>query len=111
MKKARVIITIIILLALASTSYGITNTVFSDIDNDGDMDFYLRALVQNNINALYWLNATDGIGAIPGVTRGYFADMTGNGREDLFISRAGMTDYVYRKDAGKKFTNITNTSL
>lgn len=99
---------------LSLPAFAITNTVFSDIDSDGDLDVYLETILQNDGGMVFTirnLTTTSGIITIPGVTRGYFADMTGDGLEDLYIVRGGAQNFLYLRTGSGTFTNSTSTSL
>lgn len=105
---------LLILLLLCTSAFAVTNTVFSDIDSDGDLDAYLETILQNNGSMTFIirnLTNTSGIVTIPGVTRGYFADVTGDGLEDLYIVRAGAQNFLYIRNGSASFYNATNTSL
>jgi pimeloyl-ACP methyl ester carboxylesterase len=105
---------LVLLLLLCVPVFAITNTVFSDIDGDGDLDVYLETILQNNGSMTFIirnLTNTSGIVTIPGVTRGYFADVTGDGLEDLYIVRAGAQNFLYIRNGSASFYNATGTSL
>ena len=107
---------ILILIVLTITVLGYTNTIFSDIDNDGDIDLFLEHLIENKNTGTSFvrLNATDGIGNIVGVTQAYFIDTSDppDGLDELlFIMREGRVDFLYRNNFDKTFTNITGTAL
>ncbi|MBW3019120.1 alpha/beta fold hydrolase [Candidatus Woesearchaeota archaeon] len=110
MIRKRLVLFWLIFLALAVSSFAIQNTIFSDVDNDGDLDFYLEVLIrtQNHYN-FYYLNGTDGIGNIANVKQGYFVDMNSDGFEDLYIVRRGAPNYLYYRTGNVRFTNMTST--
>lgn len=101
---------VLCLISLVPAASAFTNTVFSDIDGDDDLDFFLEFMVENTGSKLVNISASDGIGIIAGVSRGYFVDVDGDSDEDLFISRSGQ-NFLYRNNRDKTFTNITNSSV
>ena len=113
--KNKTILTTILIIILATAAQGITNTIFSDIDNDGDLDLFLEHTIENRGASGFWrLNKTDGIGNIIGVTQAYFIDTSDppNGLDELlFIMREGRTDLLYQNNFDKTFTNVTGTAL
>lgn len=102
-----------VVLVLASLSaHALTNTVFNDIDGDGDLDVYLTVLLENNLpTSFILLNASDGIGNVANVTQGYWVDMDGDSEEDLYIVRTGVDNVLFTNDGDKTFTNVTNATL
>jgi pimeloyl-ACP methyl ester carboxylesterase len=108
----RITITLLFILVITTSSYAIQNTVFSDVDNDGDLDFYLEVLIRTaSQNRFFYLNGTDGIGNIANVKQGYFVDVNGDNREDLYIVRNGSPNYLYLRTGSARFTNATSNWL
>lgn len=99
-------------LLLMVSAVATTNTIFTDLDGDGDLDVFLEVLLENTGGGNFtFKNASDGIGNIPNITQGYFVNVDGDGDEDLYIRRDGFQNFLYRNNGDETFTNITNTSL
>jgi len=112
MRRATRLWTFALILLLASVSaQALTNTHFSDLDGDGDLDMFLETLIENRAGPTFVsLNQIDDIGNVSNVTQGYFVDVNGDGDEDLYIVRASLHNRLYLNDGDKTFTNVTNTS-
>ncbi len=110
--KNKIIVLTFILIITTLNVYAIRNTVFSDIDADGDLDVFLEHLILNQGNGNFLrLNRTDGIFNVPNITQGYFFDADNQSFEAyLFIQRAGFTDLLYLNNRNSTFTNVTASS-
>lgn len=101
----------ILLLASVLSASATTNTIFTDLEGDGDLDMFLEILLETQAGPSFVrLNGTDGIGNIPNITQGYFVNVDGDGDEDLYIVREGLANYLYRNNGDKTFTNISGTT-
>ncbi len=99
----------LVLLLVVVSAFAVTNTVFSDVDGDGDTDIFLTRLVIDN-GTNYIFNTTVEVSNISGVTQGYFVDFAGTPFEDLYIVRAGSQNQVYQR-IGSTFVNVTSGVL
>ncbi len=93
----------------------VTDTVFSDIDNDGDYDIYLETVIENRAGTAFY-NRTNAstIPIFPDLIKGHFVDFDGDGREDLYIVINGSVNQLYLRDAAAgnwDFTNYTNSVI
>jgi hypothetical protein len=110
--KLEILTLAFIFLTLVGSAYAIQNTVFSDIDGDGDLDMFLEVTIQTrNGTTFYYRNATDGIGNVANLKQGYFVDVNGDTREDLYIVRSGAPNYLFLWNGSFRFRNVTNSSL
>ena len=92
------------------------NNYFDDVDNDGDLDFYLDNLIINdlsNTNSFYVETDFGGIGNLSEnftVIRGYFGDFNADDREDLIVV-TNVSNFLYISNGNGKFTNTTPSNI
>ncbi len=102
------------LLLTAISVSAITDTVFSDIDGDGDLDIYLETVIENNAGVFYNRTNASGIPLFNDLIKGHFVDFNGDGREDLYIVRDNAVNQLYLRNASVSnwnFTNYTNSVI
>jgi len=103
---------VFVLLLCLVPAFAITNTVFSDVDGDGDLDVFLETYLENNGSMNFIVrNVTSGIPQLTGVTQAYFVDVGFTAAEDLYIVRSGLQNLLYFSLGNGSFVNVTNTSL
>lgn len=108
--RTSVIFLFVLLLCLVP-AFAITNTVFNDVDGDGDLDLFLETYIENNGSNYIVRNVTSGIPQLPGVTQAYFVNVGFTAAEDLYVVRSGLQNYVYFSLGNGSFTNVTGTAL
>jgi len=103
---------VIVLLLCLVPAFAITNTVFSDVDSDGDLDVFLETYLENNGSMNFIVrNVTSGIPQLTGVTQAYFVNVGFTAAEDLYIVRSGLQNLLYFSLGNGSFVNVTGTAL
>ncbi len=103
---------VFILLLCLVPAFAITNTVFSDVDGDGDLDVFLETYLENNGSMNFIVrNVTSGIPQLTGVTQAYFVNAGLTAAEDLYIVRSGLQNLLYFSLGNGSFVNVTGTAL
>lgn len=103
------------MIVLAVNVFAETNTVFSDVNNDGFDDVFIEYLVQNIGTTTFYNRTNDSL--IPkyeNYTRSYFVDMNGDSREDLYIVLNNSENKIFLRNTTLgdwAFSNATDSAL
>ncbi len=89
---------------------------FADVDNDGDMDFFVpnysypSRFFVNNGDGTFTESTTSGLPRTNGLKGAIFLDYNNDGWFDLFVRRAWKTFLLFRNNHDGTFTNVSSSA-
>ena len=103
-------------LGYERSSDDIYGFAFADVDNDGDMDFFVPNYTNsskfflNNGNGTFTESTTSGLPRTNKLMGAIFLDYNNDGWFDLFVRRAWKTFLLFRNNHDGTFTDVTNSA-